>query len=91
MTNLIASLIFLLAPAQTNAQVLSENGRGCGWWDKSLVRQADIALTTNGTYLLQWMALDGNTWEGVTVVYGDRTNRVTIPKVEGYMRLIWRQ
>lgn len=91
MSGLIASLIFLLAPAQTNAAVMNESGRVMGWLDKSLVRQADVALNTNGTFLLQWRSLDIPTWEGMAVVYGDRTNRVTLPVQEGYLRLLWKQ
>ena len=90
MNGLIASLIFLLTPTQTNAAVLNESGRVCGWWDTSLVRQADVALNTNGIFILQWLALDGNTWESVAVVQGDRTNRVTLPVQEGFLRLLWK-
>ena len=61
-------------------------------WDKSLCRQADVTLTTNGIFLLQWSeVLTNNSWVGVAVLDGTKTNRVTLPVIEGYMRLLWKQ
>lgn len=93
MTNLIASLVFLLAPATTtNTAVLDDRGNVVGWWSASLTRPADVTLANNrGIYILQWRSLDVRTWLGVAVVYGDRTNRVQVPTQGGYLRLMHRE
>lgn len=83
------TIIFLLTLAQTNAPVLNDAGLVRGWTAAALCRQADVTLSTNGFWLLQWSeAATGRPWIGAAMVEGGVTNRVSLPTNEVWVRVI---